>query len=66
MDSTVANLAGMISRPTWVLVNTSSDWRWGSQGTTARWMEGVTVLRHAHEGNWDSVVQDAARLLASQ
>ncbi|WP_244136302.1 hypothetical protein [Burkholderia sp. BCC0405] len=65
VDSAVANLSAMMGRPTCVLVSTSGDWRWSGQGTTARWIEGVTVLRQVQEGNWDAVMRDAAVWLAS-
>ncbi|MFL9874601.1 tetratricopeptide repeat protein [Paraburkholderia megapolitana] len=66
VDSAVANLAAMMSKPTCVPVNTSGDWRWGTQGTTTPWIEGATVLRQTREGDWDSVVQDAATWLTAQ
>ncbi|MEQ5842340.1 hypothetical protein N0A02_23110 [Paraburkholderia acidicola] len=66
VDSAVANLAAMMGKLTCVPVNTSGDWRWGTRGTTTPWIEGATVLRQTHEGDWDSVVQDAATWLITQ
>ncbi|WP_090684068.1 hypothetical protein [Paraburkholderia phenazinium] len=63
VDSGVANLAAMMGKPTCVPVNTASEWRWGVLGGTTQWIEGVKVLRQTREGNWDSVVQDAATWL---
>jgi hypothetical protein len=53
----------MMGKPTCVPVNTASEWRWGVLGGTTQWIEGVKVLRQTCEGNWDSVVQDAATWL---
>ncbi|KXU85510.1 hypothetical protein CI15_20310 [Paraburkholderia monticola] len=63
VDSGVANLAAMMGTPTCVPVNTSGDWRWGSEGTTSPWINGVTVLRQTREGDWDPVVRDIASWL---
>ncbi|RZF24419.1 tetratricopeptide repeat protein [Paraburkholderia sp. UYCP14C] len=63
VDSGVANLAAMMGKPTCVPVNTSSDWRWGTQGATTRWIDGAKVLRQTHESNWDPVVQEAVAWL---
>jgi len=63
VDSSVANLASMMGTPTCVPVNTSGDWRWGSDGTTSPWLSDVTVLRQTHEGDWAPVVRSIASWL---
>ncbi|WJF92143.1 hypothetical protein QS306_15415 [Paraburkholderia bonniea] len=63
VDASISNLAAMMGKPTCVLVNTSSDWRWGIRGDTTSWIENATVLRQTHEGNWDPVVQEAVAWL---
>jgi hypothetical protein len=60
VDSGVANLAAMMGKPTCVAVSTSGDWRWGHEGTTTPWIDGVTVLRQTTEGDWAPVVQNIA------
>jgi hypothetical protein len=66
VDSAVANLAAMIGKPTCVPVNPSGDWRWGNESTASPWVEGVTVLRQTHEGDWDPVVANVVAWLATQ
>ncbi|QCP54431.1 tetratricopeptide repeat protein [Trinickia violacea] len=66
VDSAVANLAAMMGTPTCVPVNTSGDWRWGSEGTTSLWIKNATVLRQTHEGDWNSVVSNIASWLVKR
>ena len=63
VDSSVANLGAMMGKPTCVLVNTSTDWRWGREGTHTPWLRDVEVLRQTIMGNWSTVVDDAASWL---
>lgn len=65
VDSAVASLAAMMSKPTCVLVNTSGDWRWGSQESASPWVDGATVMRQSQEGDWAPVVRNAATWLAA-
>ncbi|SAK47006.1 hypothetical protein [Caballeronia ptereochthonis] len=63
VDSGVANLAAFMGKSACVAVNTSGDWRWGSEGRSTPWIEGVTVLRQKTEGDWAPVVRDIAAWL---
>ncbi|SAL59200.1 TPR repeat-containing protein [Caballeronia peredens] len=63
VDSSVANLAACMGKRTCVAVNTSGDWRWGSEGTGTPWIDGVTVLRQKTEGDWTPVMADMAAWL---
>ncbi|SAK69668.1 TPR repeat-containing protein [Caballeronia glebae] len=63
VDSSVANLAAMMGKPTCVAVNTTGDWRWGSAGAATPWIGGVTVLRQKMEGDWAPVLRDMAAWL---
>jgi hypothetical protein len=63
VDSSVASLSAMTGKPTVVLTHTSGDWRWGSQGSTTPWMNGVEVLRQQSTGDWRPVIQDTIRWL---
>jgi len=62
VDTSVANLAGALGLPTWLISRPDADWRWGKSGTQSPWYGSVRVFRHpAGEGlNWSAVIGDIA------
>ncbi len=63
VDSATAHVAGALGKPTWVLANFASDWRWSSTGETAKWYPNTRVFRQSRPGNWDSVFKDVHKAL---
>ncbi len=57
VDTAVAHLAGALNRPTWVLVPSVADWRWGFEGEYTSWYpENMRVFRQKPEDlDWSGV-----------
>jgi tetratricopeptide (TPR) repeat protein len=53
--TSVANLAGALGLPTWVLVSNAPDWRWMAEGDRTPWFPSVRVFRQSEPGNWDEL-----------
>jgi hypothetical protein len=66
VDGAVANLAGKLGGPAWVLPIWAAEWRWGPRGATTPWFPTVTVLRQLVPGDWASVMRMLAQVLASR
>ncbi len=56
VDTSVANVAGALGRPLWVLLPFSADWRWTANGEASPWYPSARLLRQPRAGDWDSVV----------
>ena len=63
VDSSVANLAGKLGGPTWVMLNAAGEWRWGAAGATTNWFPTLRLLRQRIPGDWDGVIAQAAAAL---
>ena len=65
VDTSVANLAGAMGIPVWVLVRRDPDWRWLGEPGKTPWYPTARVFRQEQEGAWEPVVQRVAAELAS-
>jgi hypothetical protein len=63
VDSSVANLAGKLGGPAWILLAWSADWRWSRGGPTTPWFPTATLLRQPVPGDWGSVLRMLAETL---
>ena len=61
-DSVIAHLAGALGAPTWVLLNSCPEWRWGDKGNTTFWYPTAKLFRQK-EQNWNTVIEDVANSL---
>ena len=62
VDSAVANVAGALGLPMWVLVPTWPEFRWGLEGDTTPWFPTARLFRRRHSSEWSEL---AARLAAT-
>lgn len=66
VDAPLAHLAGALGVPTWLLLPTTSDWRWGATGSRSLWYPSVRIYRQTIPGDWSAplerIRQDVARL----
>jgi hypothetical protein len=65
VDSSVANLAGKLGGPAWILLAWAADWRWGQGGPTTPWFPTATLIRQPVPRDWPSVMRNLAEALAS-
>lgn len=63
VDTSVVHLAGALGRPTWTLLATTTDWRWGRSIDTTPWYRSMRLFRQGTPGDWQSVVDDVADAL---
>lgn len=62
-DTSIAHLAGMLNRPTWVLLNYSPDWRWGSTGSSSPWYPTIRLFRQNQTRSWKTVIDECETML---
>lgn len=63
VDTAVANLAGAMGRPVWVLVEQDNDFRWGLEGEATPWFPSARVFRQDQRAEWAGVIAKVAREL---
>jgi ADP-heptose:LPS heptosyltransferase len=57
VDTSVAHLAGMLGKPTWVLLSFSPDWRWLLDRDVSPWYPSIKLYRQTRINDWDSVLK---------
>jgi tetratricopeptide (TPR) repeat protein len=63
VDTSVANLAGAMGKPTWVLLSTVPDWRYRLEGETTPWYPSMRLFRQASDGDWAGAIARLAQAL---
>ena len=63
-DTAVAHLSGGLGLPTWVLLKSIPDWRWGLNGASSFWYPSMRLFRQQQQGKWGQVIDDVANALA--
>jgi hypothetical protein len=66
VDTAIANLAGALGVPAWVMVPTYPEFRWGTEGEVTPWYPGLRLFRRANSGDWDGVIARVAAALAER
>lgn len=62
IDSSTAHVAGALGVPTWMLLPTDADWRWGTADRPTPWYDAMAQIRQDRPGDWCGVVD---RLIAA-
>jgi hypothetical protein len=57
VDTATAHLAGALGKPTWILLPTPSDWRWGRDPERSPWYPTARLWRQGKAGDWAAVVE---------
>lgn len=55
-DTSVPNLAGALGLPTWLMLGTPADWRWGTGEGTSQWYPSIRRYRQNTRGDWAGLV----------
>lgn len=63
IDTSIANLAGAMGKPTWVLLPFSSDWRWMLGRADSPWYPTARLFRQPKPDDWESVVDAVVQAL---
>mgnify|MGYP006279547721 CR=1 FL=1 len=64
VDSTIVHLAGAMGKPTWLILQHASDWRWLLETDTSPWYPTVRIMRQFDEEAWPYVIQRLTHLLS--
>ncbi len=56
VDTSVAHLAATKGKPTWTLIPSVPDWRWGLAGESTDWYDSMRLFRKSFEENWEDVL----------
>jgi hypothetical protein len=65
VDGMPAHLAATLGRPTWTLLKHEADWRWMDNRSDTPWYPSMRLFRQLRPGDWDSVINAAARALST-
>ncbi len=65
VDTAVVHLAGALARPVWILLPFVADWRWLLGREDCPWYPTARLFRQPQIGDWDSVMTQVRRELAS-
>jgi hypothetical protein len=63
VDTAVAHLAATLGVPTWLVLKTGGEWRWGAVSATSPWYPSMRIFRQAPGATWDAVASDVALAL---
>ena len=57
VDAPLAHLAGAMGMPTWLLLPTAADWRWGDDGQRTLWYPSLRLYRQTIPGDWSGPLE---------
>lgn len=57
ISNITAHLAGALGQPTWLLIDSRLDWRWGLTDTESLWYPNARLFRQSAAGDWTTPLQ---------
>lgn len=66
IDNATVHFAGCLGVPTWCLLSSAADWRWGHRSEKSVWYDSLTLIRQTQFGDWDSVLEQVSLRLKNQ
>ena len=66
VDTSLAHLAGAMGLPTWVLLQTSNDFRWLRGRSDSPWYPSVRLFRQSRFGDWSGPIADVVDAIRTQ
>lgn len=63
ISNSTANLAGALGKPTWVLLPSAPDWRWGQSGASCFWYPSCGLFRQERPGDWQPPLFELGKAL---
>ncbi len=64
IDNSLPQISSALGVPTWDFLRTNPYWCWGLDREDSYWYPGMRLFRQQQRGEWDRVIQRAARELA--
>lgn len=61
VDTAIAHLAGLLGRPTWLLLSAWPDFRWMLERTDTPWYPSVRLYRQSKVGDWMKVIMQVRK-----
>jgi len=65
-DTALVHLAGMLARPTWLIVKQVPDWRWLMDRADCPWYPTLTLFRQKVRGDWKSAFEEVEAALRAK
>jgi tetratricopeptide (TPR) repeat protein len=65
VDTSFAHLAGALGKPVWILLSYAPDWRWMYDREDSPWYPTARLFRQPVIDDWESVVDNVKRELAT-
>ncbi len=62
-DTASAHLAGSMGKKTWLLLNSTPDWRWGINGSKTLWYPSMELFRQRKRGEWKDLMLEVNQRL---
>ena len=63
IDTSIAHLAGGLGINTFLLLSTSSDWRWHLHGSESLWYRSIKIYRQEKVEHWDNLLNEIRKEL---
>lgn len=63
VDTAIAHLAAALGKPTWILLDRNSDWRWHENSDDSPWYPTVKLFRQSEPSDWSDVIEEVKNKL---